>query len=311
VKRVGGHLIGHMNLTDPGTEQLLSSLRSRGYDSAGGSFRTGRPDRTTIPLTTRAGLPVVAKLYPAGKGEGVFTNMIDVWRSSFGERRRPPGLPRPIEYLAEQGILIMERVDGVPLAERPHVEPSLLDDAVCLLASLHESNAKSTQMRSSKGIVKSIRRKAATASTLAPEFQEAFGTAAEALDACRIEDQELVASHGDFSPRNLVHGSDRLVLIDWDRFQTADPARDLAYLGIWCWAGKVRQRERSDWSVLERTVAHYDSLRPQAAVRKRLPFHIAAGLIRIAHSVVELWPAERSIVPRLLQEAQCQLRMTS
>jgi aminoglycoside phosphotransferase (APT) family kinase protein len=235
--------------------------------------------------------------------------MVEVWRSSFGERRRPPGLPRPVDYLVEQGILIMERVEGFPLVERQPMEQSALDDAVHLLTSLHDSNATSRQIRSSRRIVRSIRRKAERVSTVAPKFQGAFAAAAEALDAGRVEDLELVPSHGDFSPRNLVLGSNRLVLIDWDRFQAADPARDLAYLGTWCWAWKVRQREPPHWLVLDRAVALYDSLRPQAAVRQRLRFHIAAGLIRIAHSIVELWPAERSVVPRLLQEAQQQLRM--
>jgi hypothetical protein len=299
-----------MNVTHPGMESLLWDLRARGYVLAKSSFRTGRPDRITLPLTTAAGLPLVAKAYPAGMGTRVFANMVDVWRSSFGERRRPPGLPRPVEYLVEPGILIMERAEGFPLVERP-VEPSVLDDAVRLLTSLHDSTAKSRHLRSSKRIVKSIKRKAETASAVAPELRDAFGAAAQALDASRVEDLELVPSHGDFSPRNLVLGADRLVLIDWDRFQAADPARDLAYLGTWCWAWKVRQHEPPDWRVLDRAVALYDSLRPQGAVRKRLPFHVAAGLIRIAHSVVELWPKDRSVVPRLLQEAQHQLRMTS
>ncbi|HEY7447642.1 MAG TPA: phosphotransferase [Vicinamibacterales bacterium] len=290
-------------------EPLVQNLRAHGYSIAENRFRTGRPDRVTFPLTTAAGLPLVGKVSPAGVGDRVFANMVEVWRSSFGERRRPPGLPRPVDYLVEQGILIMERVEGFPLVERQPMEQSALDDAVHLLTSLHDSNATSRQIRSSRRIVRSIRRKAERVSTVAPKFQGAFAAAAEALDAGRVEDLELVPSHGDFSPRNLVLGSNRLVLIDWDRFQAADPARDLAYLGTWCWAWKVRQREPPHWLVLDRAVALYDSLRPQAAVRQRLRFHIAAGLIRIAHSIVELWPAERSVVPRLLQEAQQQLRM--
>ncbi|HEY7441620.1 MAG TPA: phosphotransferase [Vicinamibacterales bacterium] len=292
-------------------EPLVQNLRAHGYTIAESRFRTGRPDRVTFPLTTAAGLSLVAKLYPAGVGDRVFANMVDVWQSSFGEQRRPPGLPRPVDYLAEPGILIMERVEGSPLVERKPLDQSALDGAVHLLTSLHNSTATSRQIRSSRRIVRSIQRKAERAGTVAQEFQGAFAAAAEALEAGRVEDVTLVPSHGDFSPRNLVLGSSGLVLIDWDRFQAADPARDLAYLGTWCWAWNVRQRELPHWLVLDRAVALYDSLRPQAAVRPRLPFHIAAGLIRIAYSIVELWPAERSVVPRLLQEAQQQLRMVS
>ncbi|MGH9148167.1 MAG: phosphotransferase [Vicinamibacterales bacterium] len=263
----------------------------------------------TLALTTRTGLPVVAKVYPCGSGDRVFGNMLRVWRSPFGENRRPPGLPRPVDYLPDLGILVMERVEGFPLAEHNHIEPMVLDDVVRLLVSLHESSATSGLVRSSKGIVKSVQRKAGHAAMLAPELSESFHRAADALGACRVEDRELVASHGDFSPRNLVLGRDRLALIDWDRFQVADPARDVAYLGLWSWAARVRKKQTADWSVLDRTVAHYDSLRPQAAITQRLHFHVAAGLLRVAHSVVTLWPTERSVVPCLIREAERQLRI--
>lgn len=293
----------------PLVKPILESLRARGYAPTAETFATGRPDRLTIALTTRTGVPLVAKVYPSGKGARVFANMLEVWRSPFGENRRPPGLPRPVDYLPDLEVLIMERVAGLPLAERDHLDPVVLDETVRLLASLHESTATSDLKRSSKAIVKSIRRKAEDTKALAPEFAEAFCRAAEALNACRVEDLELVPSHGDFSPRNLVLGGDRLVLIDWDRFQIADPARDAAYLGLWCWAGNVRRRRLPDWSILDRTVAQYDALRPQADLTTRLHFHVAAGLLRIAHSVVTLWPLERSVVPRLIREAQQQLRI--
>ena len=284
-------------------------LSKQGYTVAEGPFPTGRPDQLALAATSRAGLPVIAKVYPAGRGQIAFANMVEVWRSSFGESRRPPGLPRVIDYLSDPEILIMERVAGRPLVESPALDPALLDDAIGLLASLHESDAKPSQVRSSKRIVKSIKRKTEDSLRLAPDLTETFSQATVELEERREGDRELVPSHGDFSPRNVVIGSGRLVVIDWDRFQIADPARDVAYLGTWCWAAHVRQGRQPDWSVLDRTVTKYDTLRPQAAVRERLHFHIAAGLIRIAHSIVESWPTERSAVPRLIQEAVRHLRM--
>lgn len=298
------------SIAPAGIDQVLGVLRNHGYVTADGNFPTGRPDRVTVAMTTRAGLPVVAKWYPSGGGHLAYANMREVWRSSFGERRRPPGLPRPVEYLPDPGILIMERVEGHPLAERRTSRPEVLDEVVGLLASLHESDARPVRRRHSQSIVRSIQRKAENLRTLAPDLAEMFYGAARALEEFCPADRELVPSHGDFSPRNVFLSSDRLMLIDWDRFQSADPARDVAYMGLWCWASNVRQAQRpeADWSVLERTATRYDSLRPDAAVRERLHFHIAAGLIRIAHSIVQLWPAERSVVPELIQEALRRLR---
>src|SRR5206468_866896 len=128
-------------------------------------------------------------------------------------------------------------------------------------------------------------------------------------EAAQVDQLELVPSHGDFSPRNvLVAPERRLALIDWDRLQCADPARDIAYMGTWCWVSALRQGKVPEWSVLERSVARYNLLRPRAAVEMRLSFYIAAGLVRIAHSLIELWPDDAYLVPQLTAEALRQLR---
>ena len=60
------------------------------------------------------GSAVVIKVYPDGRGAAAFRNMDILWRSPFGDRRRPPGLPKPIEYVpdpdADRGALVMERL---------------------------------------------------------------------------------------------------------------------------------------------------------------------------------------------------------
>jgi len=60
--------------------------------------------------------------------------------------------------------------------------------------------------------------------------------------------------------------------------------------------------------VLDRVVGTYNSLRPEALIEARLRFHIAAGLVRIAHSLVELWREDAYLVPQLATEALYQLR---
>jgi len=93
---------------------VLEALDSHGYvPASGGSarFSVGRPDRETFPMAAADGSDVVVKVYADGRGEATFRNMNILWRSSFGEGRRPPGLPRPIEYLRDRetdgGALVM------------------------------------------------------------------------------------------------------------------------------------------------------------------------------------------------------------
>src|SRR5438876_9392930 len=119
-------------------EQILQALHRAGYTTDGPDFAIGRPDRATLPLATRAGVPVVAKLFPAGGGESTFANMHALWRSSFGERRRPPRLPRPIDYLPDIRVVIMERLPGRPLIELGALDASVTAGAVPLRAPPHE-----------------------------------------------------------------------------------------------------------------------------------------------------------------------------
>src|SRR5262245_62100876 len=222
-------------------QQILQSLYASGYSIAGAQFPTGRPDHITIPLATRAGIPVVAKLYPPEGCALVYASMQELWRSSFGWRRCPPGLPQPLDYLPGLGVLIMERIEGRPLVERAVLDERALGDAIRLLGCLHESDARPVKRRDARRVVRSIQRKADDIARLAPQFAGAMREVVEVLATAQPEALELVPSHGDFSLRNILAAPDRLVLIDWDRFQANEPARDVAYIGASCWVAALRR----------------------------------------------------------------------
>lgn len=282
---------------------VLSALRARGYLPEGEPFPTGRPDRSTLPLVTPSGLRFVAKLFPAGGGESCWANVLEVWNSSFGKKRQPPGLPRPVEYLRPQGAVVLERLPGRVLFELGEPDTNAIEGAMQLVAALHESDARPARRRTAERILRSLGRKAERVAAVAPALAPPIRAVVEALESLPAKDRELVPCHGDFSPRNVLVAPERSALIDWDRLQLADPARDVAYFGTWCWAQRVRRGERPSWSVLERAVTAYRRVRPHAGVGERLSFHIAAGLVRIADSLVVLWPEDAHVVPVLAAEA--------
>jgi aminoglycoside phosphotransferase (APT) family kinase protein len=148
-----------------------------------------------------------------------------------------------------------------------------------------------------------VRRKAAAAEQVVPELAHHFAEAAEALAARCPVDSELVPTHGDFNLRNVLMAKDRAVLLDWDRFHRADPARDMGFLGAWFWVSLLREGREPDWCVLDEAVAIYERLRRGASLRERLDFHAAAGLVRIAFSRVRTWPEEIRLVPAITAEA--------
>jgi thiamine kinase-like enzyme len=290
-------------------DDVRAALGERGYELDGAEFLTRRPDRLTIGLRTAEGTPAVGKLYPAGGGADAFRNMRVLWESSFGERRDPPGLARPIDFIASPEVLVMEHLGGRPLVELDHQADEAFRNSVKLLAALHGSGAVLTSVpRTAPRIVKSLRRKQARIMELAPEYAARYRTAVDAVEAAQPGERELVSSHGDFSPRNVLAGQARYALIDWDRLKLADPARDIAFYGAWCWRHTLHAGGARDWSALERFVAAYDWLRPGAAIRERLDFHLAAALLRMVASRVELWREESYLIPQLIEEAACRVR---
>jgi len=204
-----------------------------------------------------------------------------------------------VAFIAGPDVLVAERLDARPLLEVAPAGTIGTDVAARLLADLHGSGVVPSRRRTTGKLVRSVQRKAAEAGALVPGLATAFEDAAEQIGRARPADGELVPGHGDFSPRNVLVGPATAALIDFDRLQLADPARDVAYFAAWCWAWGVSQSGDGDWIALDRMVAAYP-----AGISARLPFYVAAGLVRIAHSLVTLWPDDVPHVPRLLEEAR-------
>ncbi len=284
---------------------MIAELKARGYSAVAGDFSTGRPDQSAMLLRSPTHSQLIGKRYSLERGPAVFQSMVQLWNSSFGETRKPPGLPRPVEYIEDCRTLIMEYIPGKPFAELfPNEAP--FEQSVMLLVDLHESNARPVKRRDQPGILRSIRRKALSVKDYDQEYVPSFLKLAEQLAEASVPDSELVPSHGDFSPRNLLVASDRVALIDWDRFQWADPARDVSYLGLWFWMFGLR-RGFPDWSASKKIIAQYQELRPASSVAERIHFHNAAGLVRIAHSILQFWPDDKKWIPQILAEASAQI----
>jgi hypothetical protein len=281
--------------------EFIEALRQRGFEPLPEGFTIGRPDRLALALKTSRGAQVVAKHVPNEGAEKLFRNMRAVWFSSFGADRIPPGLPEPVDCIPELGAVIMERVAGRTLAETGAPE-RFLEPAIELMAELHGSNAVAEKERGSRGIVRSVKRKADVITSRLPEHAELIQRAVQAIESHRPKDSELVPSHGDCSPRNVLVG-ERMVLIDWERFQMSDPARDVAYFATWSWPEQLKRGRLPDTGLLKRAVRIYERARSGVSLRKQIPFHAAAGLIRRAASLVELWPEQSYLVPALATTA--------
>jgi len=201
----------------------------------------------------------------------------------------------------------MEWLVGPTLSTRGVLPPADQEaGSAVLLADLHASGIEVGRRRSARGVVRSLRRKAAdlAGDPLGPSYEAVADRAAERLPA----HGELVPTHGDFSPRNLMVTATGLRLIDFDRFQMASPARDVAYWGAWHWSTALLRGTEPSWVAGDEFVATYVARRPGAArdVHDGLGFHRAAALLRIMHGWSAL-AARRDAAARILLEADRQL----
>lgn len=283
----------------------VPDLTRLGYQVEPGSFGVGRPDRLTLAVRTPTGASAVAKWYPQGGSTQAFENAMAVWDSSFGRHRSRLVVPEPLAHHAEHGILVFARHPGVPLDSqpRPSGDRPALEQAIFLLAELHESDAQPLTRRSARGIIRSLERRADWMRDHAPELEDRFHAVIALMERQRKKGGDLVPSHGDFSPRNLLVSETGLVVIDWDRFQWAEPARDVVYLGTSDWLDSLRRGRRPNRARLKRLVEAYESVRSGITLRPRVAFYVAAALLRRAASLVQLWPAERYLVHPLLNLA--------
>jgi aminoglycoside phosphotransferase (APT) family kinase protein len=251
---------------------------------------------------------MVIKIYQFGKGRETFDNMTRLWESRFGEHRSPPGLPRPVAFFEGSNVLVMERLNGYPMVEQMAPGLDRLPELAGTLADLHSSEAVFARRRDAKRTVRSIERKVADLAGLEVEKRFVRVTSRllerlpEASSSASHAPVELVPSHGDFSPRNILVSSRSIAFIDWDRCQLADPARDLAYFGAWCWVMELSTGRRPDWKSGDELIDQYQTIRPVPGLMDRIGFYRAVGLARIAHSRIHLWKSEQWVAS-ILEEA--------
>lgn len=284
---------------------LGSVLSARGYELEAGDFQVRRPDREALPVRTPAGVRAVAKHYPHGGGEAAFANAVAVWNSSFGRGRRPTVVPEPLHYEADLSLAVYARLPGTPMETHPLADSAIAqwERVVDLLAELHRSDAQPTTRRSARGVLRSLDRRLDWIKTHSPEHQSSFEQVLVAMESRRRKGSGLVPSHGDFSIRNILVHEETLVVIDWDRFQWADPARDLAYVATSSWLASVRRGRQPNHALIKRLVRRYESVNPASKVAATMSFYIAAALLRRAASLLQLWPAERYLATPLINLA--------
>jgi aminoglycoside phosphotransferase (APT) family kinase protein len=226
---------------------------------------------------------VVVKHYEIADAAAVYADMAALWVSPFGATRTPPGMPEPIARDVQ--TVTMSAVEGDTLGVRgdPRRTGERVGDLAQLIADFHASSVVVPRSRTASKLLRSLARKR---DGVGDALRADFDRALTAVTAIAPASEELVVSHGDMSPRNVMESPHGLVLIDFDRLQMAGRGRDVAYLGAWMWATSFLDGGHTSWNFADRFAIEY--ARRAGLARAELDataaFHRAAALLRIGQS---------------------------
>ena len=202
------------------------------------ALRHHEGQRCTVEIAIRTGADwhhVIGKVYSDDRLD-VFRAMEGIEQAGFGPANEF-AIPQPLAYLPALRLLVLEKAEG-RVAKQVFREGDEASRAAAAkrcalwLARFHSCAPRTGPMAQMTDIVdfKSVRRRLAKITKLDGVAGDKVARLFHRLEAAAssLKDVELCAGHGSFSASHVLFSEDRTVVFDWDGFDLADPARDVA-----------------------------------------------------------------------------------
>jgi len=190
------------------------------------------PHRRGLLRYATGGVELVGKLYPPGTGASrAWALLCDLDAAQRDGRRRVT--PAPVAFLEERSLVVMERLNGVPLhrllAAAPDGEArAAVAQAAATLASLHALDVDVAGERSIEQELAHARKRnerlRLVEPALAGQVDAVLDRVQPRVRAARPEASCFV--HGDYKASQVLIDGERAVAIDFDRAARGDPALD-------------------------------------------------------------------------------------
>lgn len=192
--------------------------------------------------------------------------------------------PRVRYASAEDGVAIMDLVEAQPLFEYPGDGGPLMVELAQTVRALHQTPtfpALTDYMAGMEALIGELRASGALDPAATAELFERY---AELAGAYRTAPGDVVSSHNDINPGNVIYDGRRLWLIDWEAAFAADRYVDLATVANWFARGDRRAEDL--------LLATYFGAPPTPAQRARFEVmqvvnHVFAGVIFLNSAVAE------------------------
>jgi aminoglycoside phosphotransferase len=278
---------------------LLAAFRTTTLDSAmplsGGLSGAG------LWRIRVGGIPYVLKI------DGSRHAVIDPARAYACMRIAAAAFLAPRVRYAEpaDGIVIMEHVAPVSLAE--YAGPALIVELAQAARLLHQTPAFPPQTDYLDGVSGLIDQFRALDVLDSAATEDLFAFWAELRAGYRTRPADLVSSHNDLNPGNIVYDGGRLWLVDWDAAFLADRFVDLATLANW-----FTRDAAGEAALLATYFGRAPDPQEQARFEiMRLVNHVFAGVIFLAGAAAERPGArldDRTLAGPGLADIHAQLR---
>jgi aminoglycoside phosphotransferase len=144
------------------------------------------------------------------------------------------GIPEPVAHLEELALLLQTEAPGDCLYDwlpTPAEGATAARNAGRFLARLHSLDLTGAKtLRTGYEVSKLGTYRDGLSETVPSQAERVAGLTNEVLNALvAIEGGPVVATHGDYQPKNIYVDGDRVTVIDWDRGALGHPGRDLGH----------------------------------------------------------------------------------
>ena len=252
-------------------------------------LHSGRRCTVAIRLQTDGSCyDLVGKVYATDRSD-VYRAMLAIQGAGF-EKHAELSIPQPVAYLQPLQLLLQEKVAGrvaseffLTADERAHIEASEM--CARWLAHFHVVAPRIGPVREPGVQMACLERWSRRIARLGQSFADKSRRLFERLEDSPLGQGgvEKHASHGSYSPAQVILAKDRTVAIDWDAYGVGEPARDVANFIVALRRlalgrlGSIRLRDSAAETFKKAYLAS-----GCASVESRLPFHQAAACLQLA-----------------------------
>jgi Phosphotransferase enzyme family len=248
-------------------------------------------DRCTFEInlkTDRGAHELIGKVFASERSD-IHDAMVRIQKAGFDQGSRF-AIPRPLTYLPSLRVLLEEKAHGASAREiLLTAETSQQKEAAvrCAhwLARFHTTAPRIGPVTTVNKMMFKSKSQTRKLARLGSPFAEKSGQLLAELEAwaSKLAIVEICASHGEYNPSHTILNGDRTVVIDWDKCQVCDPARDVAtFMVVTKWLALDRTRDIGAFDSVADTFfqAYLSERGPQ--IVERLPFHLATVCLKHA-----------------------------